>query len=204
MLKPNYLSLMKKYSDNEEYNLACWNVLSSQYSGKSRHYHNLSHIENMLQMLDEVKAEVTNIDTLLFAIYYHDIVYKATRNDNEYQSALLFEKHIAKTSFGKISACKMQIELTKEHLLSEDEDTNILMDLDLSILGSRSEEYYKYQKNIRKEYSIYPDFMYKKGRVKVVKSMLASGPIFKTSYFKDKLEVQARVNLENELKNLRV
>jgi len=195
---------MKKYSDSEEYNLGCSDELSTQYSSKSRHYHNLEHLENMLKMLEEVEAEVNDTDTLLFSIFYHDIVYKATRADNEYQSALLFEKHISKTSFESTSASMLQIELTKEHLLSEDKDTNILMDLDLSILGSSPEKYDKYQRSIRKEYIIYPDFMYKKGRVKVLKSVLDTRSIFKTDYFKDKFEDQARINLWEELKGLRV
>lgn len=204
MLKTKFTTLMEKHSADDEYNVACWNELHLKYTDKSRHYHNLKHLENMLLLLDKVVDQVSNIDTLLFSIFYHDIVYKATKTDNEHQSALLFERHIGKTSFENISASILQIELTKEHLLSEDGDTNILMDLDLSILGSNTEDYDKYQRSIRKEYSIYPDFMYKKGRIKVLKSMLDAGPIFKTDYFKYKFENQARVNLAEELKGLRL
>jgi predicted metal-dependent HD superfamily phosphohydrolase len=40
------------------------------------------------------------------------------------------------------------------------------LDADLSILGKDLDTYLAYTKMIRKEYSIYPDFLYKPGRKK--------------------------------------
>lgn len=202
MIKDKFLKLIGKYSVNEEYNLECWNEIQKKYSSKFRHYHNLEHLEHMLNELDEVRSQVKDLDTLLFAIFYHDIVYKPTKSDNEHQSALLFEKRISPTSFSNIAACVTQIELTKEHQRSTDNDTNILLDLDLSILGKNPQEYLQYSKNIRKEYQIYPDFMYRKGRKKVLKHMLELESIYKTTFFKQAYEHQARENLRRELSQL--
>ena len=172
MIKENFLNLIRKYSKNEEYNLECWNEIEKNYSSKSRHYHNLEHLENMLSELSKIQSEVKDVDCLLFAIYYHDIVYKTTKSNNEHQSALKFKNRIVNTSFDKLYECISQIEATKEHRISDDYDTNILLDLDLSILGKSPEEYKKYSESIRKEYQIYPDFIYRKGRKKVLKSIL--------------------------------
>ena len=95
-----------------------------------------------------------------------------------------------------------QIELTKEHQLATDEDTNFLLDIDLSVLGKNPEEYKQYSDNIRKEYRIYPDFMYRKGRLKVLKNMLALDAIYKTEFFKQAYENQARENLKLEISKL--
>ncbi|MBM9575794.1 hypothetical protein JWG45_01380 [Leptospira sp. 201903070] len=57
-----------------------------------------------------------------------------------------------------------QILATKGHPTSEDLDTNIFLDADLSILGEEWDLYSGYCKNIRKEYSIYSDSDYKIGR----------------------------------------
>ena len=202
MIKQKFLNLIRKYSSNEDYNLECWNDIENNYSSKSRHYHNLEHLDNMISELSKIQLEVNNLDCLLFAIYYHDIIYKPTKSDNEHQSALLFKNRIAKTSFDKLSECIAQIEATKEHKLSADNDTNILLDLDLSVLGKSTEEYKKYSENIRKEYRIYPDFMYRKGRKKVLKSILELDFIYKTDFFKQLYENQAKKNLKLELNQL--
>jgi len=78
-------------------------------------------------------------------------------------------------------------------------NTNILLDLDLSILGKDPQYYLEYAAAVRKEYSIYPDFMYRRGRKKVLKKMLEQECIFKTDLFKEKYESQARKNLQSEL-----
>ncbi len=202
MLEQLFLQTILKYSSNQSYNDQCWREIEKQYSSKSRHYHNLIHLEKMFEELEEVKAKIKNLDSLIFAIFYHDIIYKARKSDNEYQSAILFEKRISKTSFEFIQDCKRKIELTKEHLNSDDQEVNYLMDLDLSILGKSPDEYLIYSKNIRQEYIIYPDFLYYKGRRKALESLLNLESLFKTDYFKLKYEEQAQMNLKNELLSL--
>jgi predicted metal-dependent HD superfamily phosphohydrolase len=202
MIKEKFLNLIRKYSENEDYNLECWNEIENNYSSKSRHYHNLEHLENMLSELNKIQSEIKDLDCLLFAIYYHDIIYKPTKSNNEHQSALTFKSRIAKTSFDKLNECMSQIEATKEHKISNDYDTSILLDLDLSVLGKNPQEYKEYCESIRKEYQIYPDFMYRKGRKKVLKNILELDFIYKTDYFKQLYENQAKENLKLELKQL--
>lgn len=55
---------------------------------------------------------------------------------------------------------------------------------------------------VRKEYSIYPDLLYKPGRKKVLQHFLQMERIFKTQVFYDKYETQSRRNLEKELNQL--
>src|SRR5690606_34481974 len=97
-------------------------------------------------------------------------VYNITRQDNEQKSADIAEDRLAKLGVpaDKISMCQNQIMVTKEHHDSTDNDTNYLLDFDLLILGDTPENYKDYTKKIRNEYSIYPDFLYKKGRKKVL------------------------------------
>lgn len=63
-------------------------------------------------------------------------------------------KKISPTSFEVINEVMNQIEATKEHKRSQDNDTNMLLDLDLAVLGDSSESYQKYANAIRKEYKI--------------------------------------------------
>lgn len=202
MLKEEFLNLIGKYSDNVVYNSECWEEINDRYSAPSRYYHNLEHLKNMFVELDKVASKVLDLDTLFFAVFYHDIIYQPTKNNNEHKSALLFGKRISETTFNNLSACKAQIEATKEHKPSTENDTNILLDLDLSILGKSPQEYKTYRENIRKEYQIYPDFIYNKGRKEVLKKFLKQDSIYKTEFFKQQYENQARENLQNELSQL--
>ena len=98
-----------------------------------------------------------------------------------------------------IESCKNQILATKSHLSNENFDTNYFLDADLSVLGQGWNSYSDYFKNVRKEYSIYPDILYNSGRKKVLKHFLAMEKIFKTDYFFRKFELNARQNLQKEL-----
>ncbi|MFD2921463.1 hypothetical protein ACFS6H_17175 [Terrimonas rubra] len=97
-----------------------------------------------------------------------------------------------------ISNCAAQILATKAHQASTDPDTNYFTDADLSILGQPWEVYETYYKNVRKEYAMYPDFLYNPGRKKVLQHFLSMDRIFKTNHFFGLLEAPARANLQRE------
>ena len=77
----------------------------------------------------------------------------------------------------------------------------LFMDIDFSILGSSESEYNEYTKGIRKEYSSFPNFLYKKGRLDFLEKMLKKENIFLTLEFK-KFEEIARKNILNEINSL--
>jgi len=196
-----FSNLISKYSDNEILKTDYWKEIEQSYSQKSRKYHNLIHLENMILELEEVKDKISNYDSLLFSIFYHDIIYKATSKDNEEKSAEIAKIRLENITISsdKISKIYNQILATKSHKRSEDSDTNFLLDADLAILGQDWKIYENYIQQIRKEYSIYPDFMYKPGRKKVITHFLEFEEIFKTDYFKKKYEENARENIQREL-----
>src|SRR5690606_21190834 len=95
-----------------------------------------------------------------------------------------------------------QILATKTHKESDNLDDNYLLDLDLSILGKNWNEYEAYIKQIRNEYSIYPNFLYNPGRKKVLEHFLTFDRIYKTDYFRILYENQARENISKEIEIL--
>lgn len=201
MLKQTFIALLTKYTNDQDLITELWAEIERNYSDKKRHYHTLSHLENLLQQLTEIKTQVKDWDVVLFSLYYHDVIYSSLKSDNEQKSAELAEKRMKSIgiSLEIIEGCKAQIMATKAHFLSENEDTNYFTDADLSVLGQSWEMYSEYYQNVRKEYAIYPDLIYNAGRKKVLKHFLAMERIFKTDYFYLKFEQQARVNLEKEL-----
>jgi predicted metal-dependent HD superfamily phosphohydrolase len=201
MLKQIFISILSQYTDNQQYIADCWMEIEKAYSGKKRHYHNLQHIEQLVQLIQTHDKELTDVEVLLLSAFYHDIVYDATAKDNEEQSAKIAVARLSKTNFAeqKIKRCEAQILATKRHEKTNDFDTDFFTDADLAILGSDWEIYEVYAKNIRKEYSIYPDFLYNNGRKKVLKHFLAMENIFKTPLFRATLEEKTKKNLKNEL-----
>lgn len=204
MLQETFQVLLLKHVNNKKLAADFWNEIEKNYNGSKRYYHTLAHIENMLQQLISCKEQINDWDTVLFALYYHDIIYKATKKDNEEQSAMIAAKRLSLINYSKakIALCGQHILATKLHSVSKNNDTNLFTDADLSILGSSSETYFTYTKQIRKEYSIYPDFMYKPGRKKVLQHFLQMGRIYKTDHFYELYEEQAKENMSEELQTL--
>jgi len=199
-----FADLISKFSDNEKLKTDYWQEIEKSYSQKNRKYHNLTHLENMILELENVKEETSDYDVMLFSVFYHDIIYKATSKDNEEKSAEVAKTRLDKLNISneRITKIYNQILATKSHKRSDDSDTNFLVDADLAILGKDWKVYDNYIQQIRKEYSIYPDFLYNPGRKKVLTHFLEFDEIFKTNHFKEKYEKMARENIQREISML--
>jgi len=64
-----------------------WLDLEKAYLGQSRHYHNLNHVQEMIELFDIYHSYLKKPNEVLYSVFYHDYVYKATRKDNELKSA---------------------------------------------------------------------------------------------------------------------
>jgi predicted metal-dependent HD superfamily phosphohydrolase len=201
MLKDIFAELANKYCGDAAVIKECWIEIETNYCKKKRHYHTLAHLENLFGQLENVKEHIKDWDTILFTLFYHDIVYSALKNDNEEQSALLAEKRMIQlgVTSANIEKCKNQIIATKQHLQNANSDTNYFTDADLSILGANWETYFKYLNDVRKEYSTYPNLIYNPGRKKVLQYFLSMDRIYKTNYFYDKFEMYAKLNMQKEI-----
>jgi len=53
-----------------------WNDVSGHYTASSRHYHTLKHLDALINELTEVRKNIADWDLSVFAIAYHNIIYK--------------------------------------------------------------------------------------------------------------------------------
>lgn len=172
------------------------------YTDSNRHYHNLAHILNFLNLLDEHKTKIEQPLLFELAIWYHDAIYKAKCKDNELQSALLaqklFNKYLKESSLSYVNALIMS---TEGHFpRSENQDTYLFLDFDLAILAARPSVYNLYSEAIWQEYkTAYIKLLYKMGRKKVLKNFLAREKIYFSPIFFEKYEAKARQNIQLEL-----
>ncbi|PJJ08725.1 putative metal-dependent HD superfamily phosphohydrolase [Flavobacterium sp. 1] len=182
---------------NEINNL--WHDLEKAYTAKSRHYHNLNHLQEMIELFDIYQSNLKNPNEVLYSIFYHDYVYKATRKDNELRSAELAlaifpDDVLLDKQFVFDAICATQL-----HQHNKTEDINWLIDFDLKILSKDWEAYQTYCNQIRKEYKIYPNILYKPGRKKALEHFLEQEFIYKTEVFQKLFDEKARNNIKKEI-----
>ncbi len=200
-LKSIYFGVCTNYCNDPNTVTDCWNILCTLYAEPHRHYHTFAHIEDLVNHAETVKTKIKDYDTFCFSIFYHDAIYNVRKRNNEEKSAELAETHLLKIGVNQtmIDKCIHQIIATKNHQKSLVNDTNLFLDIDMSILGSDTETYQKYSDNVRKEFNIYPRILYNRGRKKVLTKMLELPFLFHTKEYQETHENQARINIQNEI-----
>ena len=66
MLKETFVNLATGYSDDLEQIDRLWEELECFYLNENRYYHSLSHLENVLLRLKEIRELISDWDTILF------------------------------------------------------------------------------------------------------------------------------------------
>jgi predicted metal-dependent HD superfamily phosphohydrolase len=94
------------------------------------------------------------------------------------------------------------IESTKHKGKVKDKDTQVLLDVDLTILGKPQEEYLSYIKAVRKEFSHLSDEEYIIRRKHFLGRFLERKKIYYTEFFRAKYEEKARENIRREISQL--
>ena len=84
----------------------------------------------------------------------------------------------------------------------DDELSKWVVDIDLSILGNPPEEYARFERSIRREYSRIPTTLFRLKRAEILQSFLARPHIYSTRWFQRKYEHQAWQNLRHAVAEL--
>lgn len=182
---------------------ATFKQLIEAYSASTRHYHTLRHVQILL---DAMQAEATIHDSTVvqLAVWFHDAVYDPLRSDNETRSAELASAFLAETTLSESRQRQVAclIERTKDHTQTQpddDTDLQLFLDADLGILGASEDEYWQYARQVRQEYQLVPDLLYRPGRSKVLEKLLTTPVLYRTAAYRTRLDAAARRNLQAEL-----
>jgi predicted metal-dependent HD superfamily phosphohydrolase len=174
--------------------------LLSQYSESVRHYHGVGHIVSMLDGFDAIKAVFGQPLAVELAIFFHDAIYDPSRRDNEEQSAIKMQELLGgPVDRTLLEPAARSIEATKQHTLTPSHDTNLLLDLDMAILGQPWPVYERYANGVMQEYlPVYGEMAYRHGRRTLfLEPTIAHGTVFLTDDFKP-LNPQAIQNMQRE------
>jgi predicted metal-dependent HD superfamily phosphohydrolase len=178
--------------------------LVAAYSEKHRHYHTLEHIRACLQHLDICAAQTNERKEVELALWFHDAIYRPLSGKNEQKSADWATSFLLSNFSRQDMAARVHrlVMVTEHNAPTKTKDESILVDIDLSILGSDADTYDTFEKAIRMEYQTIPMFMYRKRRVEVLSGFLRRPCIYQNEPFQSEREQQARVNLSNAISKL--
>jgi predicted metal-dependent HD superfamily phosphohydrolase len=175
--------------------------LVAAYSSDDRYYHTLVHIQQVLNSIESLQCDFTNLSAVCLAGWFHDVVYDPQRQDNESCSALYTESilHSLNVPQDLIAEVQRLILLTQSHQVEEDNNNGkILLDADLAILGTSPERYQIYVQQIRQEYDWLSEEAFHIGRTQFLQNMLHRHSIYQTLPMQQTAEAQARINLNRE------
>jgi predicted metal-dependent HD superfamily phosphohydrolase len=180
--------------------------LERAYGEPHRRYHTRRHIEQCLALLDRVPDLMDSERQVLeWAIWWHDAVYDATAADNEARSAEMAKRDLralGATIHQRDEVARL-IRLTAGHQVEEgDRLGEVLVSIDLSILGAAPADYDAYAAQVRQEYAHVPDDAWRMGRARVLQHFLDAPVIYPDPDFASRLEDAARANLSRELASL--
>ena len=179
-----------------------FNQLVAAYSERHRHYHTLQHLRECLAHCEAAASLARRPAEVELALWFHDAVYDPRRADSEERSAEWAWRSILAAGCAEEVAQRVQslVLATRDHeAASGDADTQLLLDIDLAILGAAPARFAEYGNQIRAEYAHVPEADLRKGRAQVLSGFLARPRIYATAAFHDALEHRARENLAGAL-----
>ncbi len=173
----------------------------SAYRESHRSYHTLQHLGECLALFAEAIDLAANPGTVELALWFHDAVYAPRSGDNERRSAewAVHELEAAGVSSDVRQRVFDLILATCHNAVPADADAQLLVDIDLAILGAPPHRFAEYDRQVREEYRWVPGFLYRIKRKQVLNAFLARAEIFNTPYFRARFEASARVNLRGAI-----
>ena len=173
-----------------------------------RYYHNIQHVISVLEdfrMLHSMGLW-SHPEEVHLAILYHDSIYAYGAADNEQRSAVLAvcdaQRWLGDHGLNLEYVHRLIILTAShgsepEHLSAEEA---LFLDCDMAIIGSDWRAFDEYQRQIEQEYTqVYTRPMYRAGRHRFLNRLYKSERIFFSDHFHQRLNEQARTNLQRAL-----
>ena len=184
--------------------------LLNAWAEPHRHYHHPRHLRECLALLARWRGLSVRAGKVGIALWFHDAIYDPQAQQagsNELNSAAWAGRSLIRAGLASDVAQRVHdLVMATQHdapaALSSGADARLLVDIDLSILGSPPERFERYDQDVRKEYAWVPGFRYRDQRAQVLQSFLDRPRLYHGEHAVALLEAQARVNLVAALSRL--
>jgi predicted metal-dependent HD superfamily phosphohydrolase len=184
--------------------------LISAWSEPQRHYHDQRHLRECLALWTRWLEHSPSAGEVAIALWFHDAIYDpqaSVAGSNELNSAAWATRSLVRAGADSDTAQRVHdLVMATQHdapaALCSSLDAQLLVDIDLSIIGSPAERFERYDQDVRKEYAWVPGFRYQEARAQVLQSFLDRPRLYYGEHAVALLEAQARVNLAAALLRL--
>jgi len=175
--------------------------LTQRYCEAHRHYHTLEHLGACLTHFQALRAQAEHPDEVALALWFHDAVYDIGAKDNERRSADWARASLSAAGADAAVAQRVHdlIMATCHDRSPSTRDAQILLDVDLAILGARVAVFDAYEQQIRSEYRSVPEPQMRANRRRILQGFLARPQIYHTPLFSERFEAPARANLARSI-----
>lgn len=184
--------------------ISLFEQLIERYSEGHRRYHTLQHLNECIQQFEATAPLAMRAGEVEIALWFHDAIYELRSSENELQSANWASKELlaAGVSTECAEAVHAMVLVTRHAVMPATQDQQLLVDIDLSILGAPPERFAEYEAQVRQEYSWVPGILFRSKRKTILADFLARKTIYSTNHFQAQLETQARENLQRSIEQL--
>lgn len=172
--------------------------LRAAWGAAGRRYHGVEHLVDCLRELDRAAASAEVADPAELALWYHDAVYEPGGQACEERSAALLEADAAALGIAAeavalaVAAVRATAHATPA---SSTPVTDLVLDVDLSILGRDALRFMDYEHAIEEEYAPSSTLAFRCARGRFLAAVLARPQIFRTAAFRERYEQRARAQV---------
>ena len=179
-------------------------ALQAAYEAPARKYHTLQHLRECLALFERHRSLAGHAAEVELALWFHDAVHEIGHADNEAQSAewarrALRAAGVAPEAIERVVALVLA---TRHSEAPRGADAQLLVDIDLAILGASPPRFDEYEAQIRAEYAHVPDAEFRPRRRALLAAFLARDRLYSTAPLRSELEASARANLTRSIEAL--
>jgi predicted metal-dependent HD superfamily phosphohydrolase len=179
-------------------------ALLTRYAESHRRYHSVQHLEEGLSLFGEARAIAEQPASVEMALWFHDAIYDPKASDNELRSADWARAELTRAGVSPevVSGIAELILVTRHTALPQSCDEQLLVDVDLAILGATDARFAEYERQIREEYAHVPELVFRTKRREILQMFLDRATIYCTARLRAELETRARANLARSIAGL--
>lgn len=172
-------------------------ALLAAYAEAHRRYHTLQHLQECLDLFEQVHTAADRPAVVEMALWFHDAIYALQGSENEARSAAWAQEALLQAGVAPDDAHAVAglVLVTRHTEVPQTRDAQVLVDIDLAILGAEAPRFAEYGHQIREEYAHVPESLFRLKRAEILQAFLDRAEIFHTPVLRQRLEARARANL---------
>lgn len=181
--------------------IALRDELLAGYAEPQRHYHTQQHLEECLALLEQVRDLAEHPEEVEMALWFHDAIYDVKGSGNEERSAEWAHRALVAAGVAPTAAERVRqlVLVTRHDGVPGNVDEQVLVDIDLAILGAERPRFDEYERQIRDEYAFVPGFLFRRKRRQILRTFLDRPVLYSTAMLRERLEARARENLRRAI-----